>query len=69
MTDRESYLGFGYNTRMISANEVPKNYEDLLKPELKGKLAITGEASSDRVVGTMLKYRAKSVLRSSEPRK
>lgn len=63
VTDRESYLGFGYNTRMISANEVPKNYEDLLKPELKGKLAITGEASSDRVVGTMLKYKGEEFIK------
>ena len=63
VTDRESYLGFGYNTRMIPASEVPKNFEDLLKPELKGKLAITGEASSDRVVGTMLKYKGDEFIK------
>lgn len=63
VTDRESYLGFGYNTRMIAANDVPKSYEDLLKPELKGKLAITGEASSDRVVGTMLKHKGEEFMK------
>ena len=59
----ESYLGFGYNTRMIAANEVPKNFEELLKPELKGKLAISTEASSSRVVGTMLKHKGDEFMK------
>jgi iron(III) transport system substrate-binding protein len=63
VTDRESYLGFGYNTRMIAANEVPKNFEELLKPELKGKLAISTEASSSRVVGTMLKHKGDEFMK------
>lgn len=62
VTDRESYLGFGYNTRMIAANDVPKTFEDLLKPGLKGKLAISGETSSDRVVGTIAKYKGEEFL-------
>ena len=57
VTDRESYLGFAYNTRLIAANDVPKSFEDLLKPGLKGKMAISGEASSDRVIGAMAKYK------------
>src|SRR5690242_10556841 len=40
-TDREAYLGFGYNTRMIPTTEVPKTFQDLLKPEFKNKLAVT----------------------------
>src|SRR6516162_6300814 len=35
VTDREAYLGFGYNTRTISSTQVSKNFQDLLKPELK----------------------------------
>src|SRR5262249_32524447 len=31
VTDREAYLGFGYNTRMISSSQVPKNFQDLLR--------------------------------------
>ena len=39
-TDRESYMGFAYNTEKISANAVPKNYDGLLNPGLKGKMAV-----------------------------
>ena len=38
VTDREAYMGFGYNTRLIAPAEVPKNFQDLLRPELKGKI-------------------------------
>jgi iron(III) transport system substrate-binding protein len=55
VTDREAYLGFGYNTSLIPSNQAPKNYQDLLRPEFKGKLGVTTESSSARVIGTMLK--------------
>ena len=57
VTDREAYLGFGYNTQSISPTQVPKNFQDLLRPELKGKLAVTTESSSARVIGSMQKYK------------
>ena len=57
VTDREAYLGFGYNTKMLSANQIPKNFQDLLRPELKSKMAVTTESSSARVIGTILKYK------------
>lgn len=63
VTDREAYMGFGYNTRMIAPNEVPKNYQDLLRPELKGKMAITTESSTSRVIGTMIKYKGEEFVR------
>ena len=63
VTDREAYLGFGYNTRMIAPNEVPKNFQDLLRPELKGKLAVTTESSTSRVIGTMLKLKGEEFVR------
>jgi iron(III) transport system substrate-binding protein len=63
VTDREAYLGFGYNTGMIAPAEVPKNFQDLLKPELKGKLALTTESSSSRVIGTMLKYKGEEFIK------
>ena len=37
-TDRESYIGLAYNTNAVQGAAVPKNFEDLLKPELKGKI-------------------------------
>jgi iron(III) transport system substrate-binding protein len=63
VTDREAYMGFGYNTRLIAPAEVPKNFQDLLRPELKGKMAITTESSSSRVIGAMLKYKGEEYLK------
>ena len=63
VTDRESYIGFGYNPKMISPNDVPKNYGDLMKPQFKGKLALTTESTSDRVIGTMIKHRGEEFVK------
>src|ERR1700688_840148 len=43
---RESYLGIGYNTQKISAQDAPKSYQDLLAPQWKGKMAISGSLST-----------------------
>jgi len=43
---RESYLGIGYNTQKISAQDAPKSYQDLLDPRWKGKMAISGSLST-----------------------
>lgn len=63
VTDREAYLGFGYNTRMIAPAEVPKSFQDLLKPELKGKLAVTTESTTSRVIGTMIKFKGEEFVK------
>src|ERR687898_2982081 len=63
VTDREAYLGFGYNTRQVAPAEVPKNFQDLLRPELKGKLAVTTESSTSRVVGTLIKYKGEEFVK------
>jgi len=63
VTDREAYLGFGYNTRMIAPAEVPKNFQELLRPELKGKLAVTTESSTSRVIGTMIKVKGEEFVK------
>ncbi|HEX9143730.1 MAG TPA: extracellular solute-binding protein [Candidatus Binatia bacterium] len=63
VTDREAYLGFGYNMRMVAPAEVPRNFQDLLKPDLKGKLALTTESSSSRVIGTILKYKGEEFIK------
>ncbi len=63
VTDREAYLGFGYNTRQIAPAEIPKNFQDLLRPELKGKLAVTTESSTSRVVGTLIKYKGEEFVK------
>ena len=53
--DRESYAGIGYNKKAIGTADVPKSFEDLLKPALKGKMGISGEEIGTRVIGAMLK--------------
>jgi iron(III) transport system substrate-binding protein len=63
VTDREAYLGFGYNTRLIAPAEVPKSFQDLLRPELKGKLAVTTESSTSRVIGPMVKYKGEEFVK------
>jgi iron(III) transport system substrate-binding protein len=62
VNDRESFIGFGYNTKLIAENDVPKNFDDLLKPALKGKLSMSITSTGDRVIGTMLKYRGKEYI-------
>src|SRR4030095_16606298 len=56
--DRESYAGIGYNKNLIPSADVPKNFDDLLKPALKGKMGVSGEEIGTRVVGAMLKVKA-----------
>jgi iron(III) transport system substrate-binding protein len=63
VTDREAYLGFGYNMRLISAAEAPKNFQDLLRPELKGKMAVTTESSTSRVIGSMIKVKGEEFVK------
>ena len=62
VNDRESFIGFGYNPKLIAEKDVPKNFDDLLKPALKGKLSWSITSTGDRVIGTMLKYRGKEYV-------
>ena len=62
-TDRESFLSVGYNKNLVPATDVPKSFEDLLKPGLKGKLAMSGDASGDRIVGAMIKAKGEEFVK------
>src|SRR5580765_7185509 len=53
-TDRESYIGLAYNTNSIQGNAVPKGFDDLLKPELQGKIDFATSVTSNRVIAAML---------------
>jgi iron(III) transport system substrate-binding protein len=53
-TDRESYIGLAYNTHSIPAAAAPKNFEDLLKPELRGKIGFATSDTGSRVIAAML---------------
>jgi ABC-type Fe3+ transport system substrate-binding protein len=39
VASRLDYFAIGYNTRQVSAGEVPKTYDDLLNPKWKGAIA------------------------------
>jgi iron(III) transport system substrate-binding protein len=53
-TDRESYIGLAYNTSIIKGNAVPKNFQDLLNPEFKGRIGFATSDTGSRVIGAML---------------
>lgn len=55
--DRETYMGVGYNTRLIPPPAVPKSYADLLRPELRGKIGFATSDTGTRTVGSMLKHK------------
>jgi iron(III) transport system substrate-binding protein len=53
---RESYIGFTYNKNLLSKAAVPKDFDGLFHPELKGKMGISlGGASGSRAIGAMVK--------------
>jgi iron(III) transport system substrate-binding protein len=62
-TDRESYIGVGYNKTVLPAADVPKNFDDLLKPALKGKMAISNDDVAARFIGAMIKSKGESFVR------
>jgi iron(III) transport system substrate-binding protein len=54
---RESYIGFAYNKKLLSKNAIPKNYEGLLHPELKGRMGVSISDPSYKVIGAIIKTR------------
>jgi iron(III) transport system substrate-binding protein len=51
---RESYVGLGFNTQLLKREDVPKNFDELLDPRWKGKMAIAGSGTGIRFVGNIL---------------
>jgi len=54
-TDRESYIGVGYNRTIMPTADIPKNFDDLLKPALRSKMAISNDDVAARLIGGVLK--------------
>ena len=54
---RESYIGFAYNKKLLSKNAVPKNYEGLLHPELKGRMGVSVSDPAYKVIGAIIRTR------------
>jgi len=60
---RESYIGFTYNTTLVPKEAVPKNFDGLFHPQLKGKMGISIGQTSDKIIGAMLKTRGEEAVR------
>lgn len=61
--DRETYMGVGYNTNLISGPAIPKNYGDLLKPELKGKIGFVSNETGTRTLGSILNVKGEEFVK------
>jgi iron(III) transport system substrate-binding protein len=61
--DRESHIGLAYNKNSIAAALVPKNYDGLLRPELKDKIGFAGSDTGVTTVGAMLRVRGEEYLK------
>jgi iron(III) transport system substrate-binding protein len=62
-TDRESLNGVGYNKNVLPAADVPKKFDDLMKPALKGKMSTANNETGARSIGTMLKAKGEAFVR------
>ncbi len=60
---RESYIGFTYNKKLVPKEVVPKNFEGLLNPQLKGKMGISIGQTSDKVIGAIIKTKGEELVR------
>jgi iron(III) transport system substrate-binding protein len=61
--DRESHIGLAYNRNLIAASLVPKDYQGLLRPELKDKIAFAGSDTGVTVVGALLKFKGEEFVK------
>jgi len=62
-TDRESYMGFAYNKNKLTAATVPKNYDGLLNPALKGRMAFVTTDTGSRTIGAMVRIKGEEFVK------
>ncbi|HVO93833.1 MAG TPA: ABC transporter substrate-binding protein, partial [Terriglobales bacterium] len=60
---RESYNGVGFNTDRIPPVRAPKKFDDLLRPEFKGKMAFANGDTGARMIAAMLKAKGEEYIR------
>ncbi len=61
-SERETYIGLAYNKQSLGGEAAPRSYEDLLKPELKGKIGFSTTDTGIRVVGAMIKFKGQQYI-------
>jgi iron(III) transport system substrate-binding protein len=60
---RESYIGFAYNKKLLAKNAVPKNYEGLLHPELRGRMGVSVSDPAYKVIGAMVRTKGEEFVK------
>ncbi|MET0501979.1 MAG: extracellular solute-binding protein [Candidatus Binatia bacterium] len=63
VTDRESLIGVGYNKNVMKAGAVPKKFDDLFNPALKGLMSTANNETGARAIGAMLKAKGEAFVR------
>lgn len=61
--DRESHIGLAYNKKLVASNIAPRNYEGLLNPQLKDKIAFAGSDTGVTVIGALLKFKGEEFVK------
>jgi iron(III) transport system substrate-binding protein len=61
--DRESHIGLAYNKNSIPASVVPRNYDGLLRPELRDKIGFAGSDTGVTTIGAMVRTRGEEYLK------
>jgi iron(III) transport system substrate-binding protein len=62
-TDRESIISLGYNKNIVRAADVPKSFAELVKPENKGKIGVSGDSTGVRFVGAVIRAKGEEFVK------
>lgn len=62
-TDRESIISLGYNKNLIRPADVPKSFADLVKPEYKGKIGVSGDSTGVRFLGAVIRAKGEEFVK------
>jgi len=60
---RESYIGFMYNKTLVQKGILPKNFDTLLNPELKGRMGISIGETSGKILGAMIRTKGEEFVK------
>ena len=62
--DYLGYVGLGYNTDAVKADDVPKTWDDVMNPKWKGLMALSGRGSTmSNWVGAVIRDGGESLVR------
>jgi iron(III) transport system substrate-binding protein len=62
-TDRESIISLGYNKNRIRSADVPKSFADLVKPEYKGRIGVSGDSTGVRFLGAVIRAKGEEFVK------